>query len=313
MIIPLAQGHDKDRSLIGGKAKNLAILMKAGLQVPDGFVISFRAFMEFIDTNNLMEQITHLLQTQKNPNQHIKKLFEQHELPHHLEQQIKKEYIDLLSRTGESLVAVRSSAAAEDLEHQSFAGQYETFLNVGSYQSFITSIKKCWVSVWSSQALQYGEHKIDISQMKFSILVQSMIQADKSGVAFSVNPIPSSNDEIVINATYGLGEAVVAGIITPDMYIVSKQTHSILHKELGDKVFKIIGTEGGTKSVPTLEQEKVVFCMDDKEINQLTTLINRIEDFYQFPIDMEFAMKEQIAYVLQVRPITTLKEGIQIG
>ncbi|PEV38842.1 pyruvate-binding protein [Bacillus thuringiensis] len=311
MIIPLREGYSKDRSLVGGKARNLSKLMEAGIKVPNGFIISSKSFWEFIEINNLANQINHYLKTMENPSHSIKELFHVNKIPSDLEMQVKNAYDNLLSSTEVAKVSVRSSAAAEDLHDSSFAGQYETFLNVGSFEGLVKSIKECWASVWSNQALQYLHNvNIDIKQVKIGVLVQSMVQADTSGVVFSVNPVTSLYDEIIINASYGLGEAIVSGLVTPDMFIVSKQDNTILYKELGLKEFKVVGTVDGTKEIPTTEQEKALFSLHDNQVEQITEVTKKIENYYQYPVDVEFAINENEMYVLQVRPITTVKERV---
>ncbi|WP_307345417.1 PEP/pyruvate-binding domain-containing protein [Metabacillus malikii] len=313
MIVPLREGYDKERLLIGGKAKNLSKMMKAGIEVPDGFIITSDALSHFIKTHHLAEQIDYLIQTEENPNQKIQQCFLSHEMPSDLEKEIRSAYDALRSSSGGSHVSVRSSAAAEDLQHQSFAGQYETYLNIGSYDHLVESIKKCWVSIWSDQALRYVQHaEMNSKSSKISILVQVMIQADISGVAFSVNPITSDSDEVVINCSYGLGESVVSGLVTPDMFIVSKLNHDVIHRELGDKECKIIGTAEGIEEVPTSQQESSSFCVNEEQLKKLTEIVQEIEDYYQYPVDIEFGIRNDDIYVLQTRPITTLKEVTEV-
>ncbi|MBA4537127.1 PEP/pyruvate-binding domain-containing protein [Bacillus aquiflavi] len=312
MIVPLSEGHEKNRSLIGGKAKNLSTLMKLGISVPNGFIVSSSAFLNFIKANRLGSQINHYMKTMSNPYIKINELFQSHTIPSDLEKEIKEAYDNLTFSHDIINVSVRSSASAEDLQDQSFAGQYETCLNIGSFDRLLKSIKKCWASVWSDQALQYLHTvNIDIKEVKISVLVQAMVQADTSGVAFSINPVTLSYDEIIINASYGLGEPIVSGLITPDLFIISKHDHKILHKELGLKEFKLVGQADGTKETPTSEQEIKSFSLNFDQINRITNITKKIEHYYQYPVDIEFTVKENEINVLQVRPITTVKGVVQ--
>jgi pyruvate,water dikinase len=300
--IQLKDAGSESKAKVGSKALHLAELIGQNIPIPDGFILTSNALKYFMEANGLTaadfedeESAAKLINTP---------------LPPDLESEIASRYEKLRLDAGSSglSVAVRSSSSAEDLEQASFAGQYETFLHVTDLKQLLESVKACWASLFSSRVRHYTQQKnvaIDTSlSASMGILVQKMIFADVSGVVFSINPVTGNRDEIVINASYGLGEAVVSGIVTPDAYYVDKTTLSV-RKELGLKEVKIVCVGKETREKETTVQEQDRFCLSDEAIAELVRLTLNIETYYSHPVDIEFAVKEQRVYILQARPITT--------
>lgn len=276
---------------------NLSKMTKILSNIPDGFIVTTEAFKKFLSLNNI--------ETKDNENIKIEILHADY--PHELKCSILEHYERLKSNTATYAVAVRSSSALEDLKGASFAGQYETILNVRNEEELLHSIKCCWASYFSSYAQEYAKNNhISLSDVKMGVLVQGMVDADVAGVIFSSNPVTFNHNEILINANYGLGESVVDGMVTPDLFIVHKEKRFIT-KELGLKDIKIIPGENGKETVHVPINLQEVFCLEDEKILALTDITKKIEDYYQHPVDIEFAIKNNHIFILQARPITTLK------
>ncbi|MGO0059616.1 PEP/pyruvate-binding domain-containing protein [Brevibacillus fluminis] len=285
--------EQKDR--IGSKAQQLSRLMREHFCIPDGFVITTEALAHFLDAN-------HLANSAAFPD--CTEAFLQAAIPDEIRADIAGAYRRLTGSTGCS-VAVRSSASAEDLQEASFAGQYETILHVTDFDHLLTAIKRCWLSLFSDQVAHYTATKqLSLTHFPMAILVQQMINADVSGVVFTMNPVTGNANEIIINASYGLGESIVSGLVTPDSFTVHKHTAQ-LAKELGPKELKIVPAARETREIETTESEQTQFCLDDTAVLAIAREAARIETLYRLPVDIEFAIKEKQLYLLQVRPITT--------
>jgi len=215
-------------------------------------------------------------------------------------------------------VAVRSSATAEDLPEASFAGQQDTYLNIKGAAAVVEHVRRCWASLWTARATSYREsHGFDHFTVYLSAVVQKLIRAGRSGVAFTANPVTGNRQEIMINASWGLGEAIVSGTVTPDEYIVNKTTWQIVDKTIAEKTTMIINDperDLGTVKVPVAEKLGPEYvrtqCLTDEEVVALAKEFQRVEDHYRFPQDIEWAYDagDERFYILQARPITTLAE-----
>jgi pyruvate,water dikinase len=300
--IQLKDAGNASKAKVGSKALHLAELISQHIPIPDGFILTSDTLSYFMEANGLTaadfedeESVANLINSP---------------LPRDLENEIAARYEQLKLVAGDNglSVAVRSSSSAEDLQQASFAGQYETILHVTDFEHLLQSVKACWASLFSSRVRHYAQQTnvaIDTSlSASMGILVQKMVFADVSGVIFSINPVTGNRDEIVINASYGLGEAVVSGIVTPDAYYVDKTTLSI-RKELGLKEVKIVCVGKETRETETTEQEQDRFCLSNEAIAELARETLKIETYYSHSVDIEFAVKEQRVYILQARPITT--------
>ncbi|CAG7637843.1 PEP/pyruvate-binding domain-containing protein [Paenibacillus allorhizosphaerae] len=282
---------------IGSKALQLARLTGRNIAIPGGFVITSEALERFLSYNGIQPGAA--------DNEFEARLLDA-AIPDDVQSEVAAAFEHLNEQEGRSAVAVRSSSSAEDLENASFAGQYETILNVTDLPHLLESLKRCWASLFSARVQGYAlQSHIDwnVNDLPMGVLVQRMVQADVSGVVFSMNPVTQNKGEMIINASYGLGEAVVSGLVTPDAYFIEKQSGSI-HKELGCKEMKIVAAAKGTVEAETTQEEQNRFCLTDDQVRLLADQTKTIEALYENPVDIEFAVKDGRVYILQVRPVT---------
>lgn len=315
----------------GGKGANLAEIYNQKIQVPPGFVVTAEAYTYFIKKAGIDKKIHQMLDnlnyedtSQLNKvTTEVRKTIEQSEFPKEMQEEIIESYEtlssgnsllkdksahDLLKKSAEDIfVAVRSSATTEDLADASFAGQQETYLNIKGKDNLLKYIKKCISSLFTPRATYYRQKKgFKHEESKLAVIVQKMIDADKSGVIFSKDPA-QDNDNIVIEAVFGLGEGIVSGKITPDRYVVSKDI-KLSDKQINNKKIAITRDSGGNKSVVKLNPEKSKQqVLKESEIKQLAETGIKLEEHYKKPQDIEFAIENNEIYIVQTRPITTLK------
>ncbi len=283
-IVFLDEISEKDN--VGGKAYSLAKMYKKGFNVPNAFVITDDAFQKFLEESELSDEVNYLISNCNVDNEDdlnstsnkIISLISKNELSIELKEQIKSNMAKLNSK----FVAVRSSASSEDGEKSAWAGQLETFLNV-TIDNIFERVKECWCSIFTPRAIFYKHKNNDISKVSMAVVVQEMIQSEISGVSFSVNPVENKN-EVVIESTNGLGESLVSGQVTPDKYIVEK--NQIVKKTLVSRSGKQI-----------LSDDSILLLADE---------VKKIEKFYGFPVDVEYAFHNNRLYIVQCRPITTL-------
>ena len=236
-----------DIPIAGGKAANLGELTSAGFEVPPGFVLTTESYDYFLESNGLGDLLATVMENLdvssdekvQEASVNIRRAFEVGKIPEDLEELIISEY-EKLGNGSNPLVAVRSSATAEDLPTASFAGQQDTFLNVSNPQSLLESIKRCWSSLFTPRAIAYRVQKgFDHASVKLAVVVQRMISSDRSGIMFTVDP-NSELPHIIIEAGYGLGEALVGGKVTPDTYCVDKFHRKILNKRISNQTWMLI-------------------------------------------------------------------------
>jgi pyruvate, water dikinase len=211
---------------------------------------------------------------------------------------------------GEGRVAVRSSAIDEDGDAHSFAGQHETFLNVEGLDAIAEAVVLCFASAFTSRALDYRLHVgLPVDHIGLAILVQAQIPADSAAVVFSANPVNGRLDEIVVNASYGLGESIVGGTTTPDTFVIRKPDFEILARTIGQKQLMTVPVPGGTREVETPALLRGLPSVDDDQIVALAALAVALEDAGGVPVDIECAVHDGSVYLLQSRPITTLRSS----
>ncbi|AFL94716.1 phosphoenolpyruvate synthase [Thermococcus cleftensis] len=324
-----------DVALVGGKGANLGEMTNAGIPVPPGFCVTAEAYKYFVenvkleDGKTLQEWIMDVIaqtnvddskQLQENTAKIRQKIIELPMLPE-IAEEIERAYKELSQRFNKEAVyvAVRSSATAEDLPEASFAGQQETYLDVYGVDDVIDKVKKCWASLWTARATFYrAKQGFDHSKVYLSAVVQKMVNSEKSGVMFTANPVTNDRNEIMINASWGLGEAVVSGSVTPDEYIVEKGTWKIKEKFIAKKEVMVVRnpeTNKGTVYVKVADYlgpewvEKQV--LTDEQIVEVAKIGAKIEEHYGWPQDIEWAYDKDDGklYIVQSRPITTLKEA----
>jgi len=314
-----------DIPLVGGKNANLGEMLQAGIPVPPGFAVTAYAYNKFITETSIAEKIYKTIeetvtavgkpQQFEKASKEIRKIIEETPMPREIETAIKKTYTALSKRikSAKALVAVRSSATAEDLPGASFAGQQETYLNVAGAKELVEKTVKCWSSLFTPRAIFYRTEKgFKHEQVFISVGVQKMVNAKAAGVIFTINPVTGESDQIVIEANWGIGESVVSGSVTPDNYIVDKKTLKILEKKIAKKTVEYIRDPKTGKTihvdVPTDRQEQQ--CLTEKEITRLAELAKRIEKHYGgHPQDIEFAIDRDISFpenvfIVQSRPET---------
>ncbi|MBE0427118.1 MAG: phosphoenolpyruvate synthase [Nitrospirae bacterium] len=307
----------EDIQLVGGKCANLGeLLSKVGVQVPDGFSITAYAYKMFLEKTNANKKIDSLaaemdtsdMKSLHDVSRKIRKYIESIEMPEEIEEEILNSYQELCKKTGDKnlAVAVRSSATAEDLPGASFAGQQETFLNI-TQKDLLTSVQKCWSSLFTPRAIVYRKEKgFSENEVLISVAVQELIYSYVSGVMFTIEPVSGAKDRVVINASWGLGEAIVSGQVTPDEYTVEKGSFKILERNVVKKVKQIVSDKkGGTRwaKVPEEMQEKP--ALNDEEIVQLARYGVKIENHYKVPQDIEWAIDDKgKIFILQARPET---------
>ncbi len=305
-----------DIPIAGGKAANLGELTSAGFEVPPGFVLTTESYDYYLKQNNLKDIIAEALSgldvssdaALQEASGKIRKAFEEGEMPKDLESSVIEEY-KKLGKGKFPLVAVRSSATAEDLPTASFAGQQDTYLNVSRPESLLKSIKKCWASLFTPRALAYRVSKnFEHDKVKLAVVIQRMVNSDISGIMFTIDP-NSELPHIIIEAGYGLGEALVGGKVTPDTYVVDKFHRKILNRRVSNQTWKLVRGESGECMKEDIPQDlSSKQKMTDEQILDLAEVGNQIEMHYDRPMDIEWAMEGENMYIVQARPVTTLSK-----
>lgn len=310
-----------DVAIAGGKGANLGEMTNAGIPVPPGFIVTSDAYFKFIEEAGLSNQISAFLRV-VNPDDskqlikisnEIKGAIESAEMPAKLAEEIKEAYREMKG----GLVAVRSSATAEDLPEASFAGQQSTFLNIIGEDEVVDAVKRCWASLFESRAIYYREQQgFDHFQVGIAVPVQKMVQSETSGVCFTIEPITNDKTKTVIEAIYGLGEGLVSGEVKPDLYIIDKEEPSIISKRIAHQTHML--TRNPKKDSDEIniwqnvkpskqEQQKI----KDEEVIKLAETAHNIEAHYGSPQDIEWAKEDGELYILQTRPVTTAHNEIE--
>ncbi|MEK9169807.1 MAG: PEP/pyruvate-binding domain-containing protein [Patescibacteria group bacterium] len=329
-----------DVGLVGGKGANLGEMVNASLPVPYGFIITAQAYFDFIEKAGIKNKIMSLLSKMNYENseelnqasKHIGEIIISSELPKNLVRKIINFYDNLEIKENKyfhsngsllksslskiknlykaPLVAVRSSATAEDLPTASFAGQQDTYLNVKGEAYLLKKVKECYASLFTPRAIYYrNEQKFDHDKVGLAVVVQRMIESEKSGVAFSIDPVTNDKNKIVIEAIFGLGEYIVQGKVTPDHYEVDKKSLVITKKEISKQDVKFVKSNIDNKEVK-LGKEGSLVKLTDQEILKVALLVRDIEKHYYFPQDIEWAVQNNRVYITQSRPITTTKNNV---
>ena len=295
---------------VGGKGLNLARMAQAGFPVPGGFIVATDGYHAFVNSVGMTDWMATEaakidmsdLDTVASLSERIRSRFRAGVMPHELAAPIRAAY-DVLGRPK---VAVRSSATAEDLPGMSFAGQQDTILNVRGDEALLAAVMECFSSLWSARAMIYRDRNgIEQSEVSLAVVVQKMVQSETSGVLFSANPLTGRRTESVIDATFGLGEALVGGKVEPDHYIVETSTGHVLEEHVGTKSTIIRGlAEGGTETIQAEDRRKQ--ALTDVQIDRLVDLGRQVAAQYECPQDIEWAFAGDELFLLQARPITTL-------
>jgi len=316
-VLWLSDVDKNDIPMVGGKAANLGELLRLGIPIPDGFVIDGKTYLNFLEGSGLKEKIMKILKSVnvedtkqlEEASKKIRELIENTPMPKDVEDEIRKAYRRLCEEEGEEVyVAVRSSATAEDLPDASFAGQQETYLNVKGEEEVVSKVKKCWSSLFTPRAIFYRVQKgFKHGEVSIAVIVQKMVNSEKSGVMFTSHPV--TGDKIsIIEAVWGLGEAIVSGKITPDHYEYDRINRKITVVKIAEKKLMITRQDDKTIEIKLDEKKAKERVLSDKEIEELVKIGEIIEEHYECPQDIEWAIEKGKIYILQTRPITTIKE-----
>lgn len=313
MILDFNEIKKEDVLTVGGKGANLGEMTSAKINVPSGFVITADAYRDFLKVNAIDSLIENGIKKSAddekillNEAEHFRGKIKSGKFPEQLENAIREKYFNLGNNTR---VAVRSSATAEDLPDASFAGQQETYLNVQGIESVLNGVRNCYASLWGNRAVSYRFHQgYDQTSVSIAVVIQEMIESEKSGVLFTVNPVNKKENEMQINASFGLGESVVSGRVTADSYIIDK-SGNIIEVNIGSKETQIIYGDKETVEVSVNSDKRKTRALNDREILELMKCGLEIEKHYGMPMDIEWAIKNDIVYILQARAITTLKNS----
>lgn len=287
----------EDLSLAGGKGANLGELVLAGMKVPQGFVLTVEGYRCCLTQTRLPIVDVHDLQALDAVTSQIQKQIEKVSIP----DDVTSEVLEAYKSMGSPIVAVRSSATAEDLPGASFAGQQETYLNVQGESEVLNAIKKCWASLWAPRAVQYRDMQgFGKSEVALAVIIQEMAPHEVSGVVFTVNPLSNDSSELIINAAPGLGEALVQGEIVPDQWLARRPDGAVLK-------FTPAPKKGQVPSALIRSQRPPRGCLTSYQVRELASLCLRIEEhFGGVPQDIEWSYGLGEFYLLQSRPITTL-------
>ncbi|MEE8399899.1 MAG: PEP/pyruvate-binding domain-containing protein [Desulfobacterales bacterium] len=303
--------HTTEASLevVGGKGRSLSRMTAAGLPVPAGFHLTTSAYRSFIEDNGLRASILDLVgsASSESASRHIQALFEDKELTKEIRTEIHRAYA-LLGTDGPA-VAVRSSANAEDLPDMSFAGQQDTYLNVRGEEALVAAIRNCWASLWTARAISYRQQMgVDHSLVAMAVVVQVMVEAQVSGILFTANPTTGERSEMIANASFGLGEAIVGGEVTPDSYLIDRESLSAKEMTIGAKEQMIVSDgRQGTATRTVSEAQRRESSLPDPLLKSLASLALRVEDHFDgLPQDIEWAAVDDTLWLLQARPITNL-------
>jgi phosphoenolpyruvate synthase/pyruvate phosphate dikinase len=311
-ILPLSDPQ-ADLATAGGKGASLAKMAQAGLPVPGGFHITTAAYREFIHASGLQPHILSALKevdsqqptTLETASAAIHHIFAKAEIPAKLADAIRQAYAALPGQ--DPAVAVRSSATAEDLPEASFAGQQETFLNVNGASAILDAVRKCWASLWTARAIAYRLRQgITPDSVALAVIVQLLIPAEAAGILFTANPLTGKRIEMCINASWGLGEAIVGGQVTPDTITVNRLTNRVVQRDTAAKQVMTVRTEAGTQQQPVPASLIHKPVLSDKQVAELVRLGAQIEQLYGMPMDIEWALAGRRFSILQARPITAL-------
>lgn len=317
LVVALDDAH-ATLEQVGGKGVSLARMAAAGLPVPPGFQITTAAYRHFVAHNQIEAPIlqaastvaTNRPETFEAASQRIAELFAAATMPDPIPTSIRQAYVELWG--GNVAVAVRSSATAEDLPGMSFAGQQESCLNIRGESALLEAVKRCWASLWTARAIGYrAQRGIPPEGVSLAVVVQELVPAEAAGIVFSANPVSGAQDEILINAAWGLGEAIVGGRVTPDMIVVDRASGRIVQQAIGEKTTMTVPTETGTRDEPVSAERRREPVLSEAQTAELAAIAVRIDTLFDQPVDIEWARAGERFFILQARPITGLPASRQ--
>ena len=319
--------------IAGGKGASLGEMTNTGIPVPPGFVVLAPAFDRFLEETDLGVEVEAILKkvnyrdinSVDRASNEIRDLIIKAKMPKDIQKETISAYNQLISknhgstspalrassprqgRRDNGYVAVRSSATAEDSKVASWAGELETYLN-STDKNLLQNVKKCWASLYTPRAIFYRhEKKMLKTRVSVAVVVQQMVQSEISGITFTVHPVTEDRDQMLIEAGFGLGEAIVSGSITPDSYVIDKKNNKILDVNIAEQTKMIIKKGAGTEEVSVKPVMRIRQKLSGRQILELAKICQRVEAHYKFPCDIEWAYARGKFYIVQSRPITTLK------
>ncbi|HYH83552.1 MAG TPA: PEP/pyruvate-binding domain-containing protein, partial [Longimicrobium sp.] len=296
-----------EAAVSGGKGASLAKLTRGGFAVPPGIVVAAAAYHAFLASVPAVDALVRALRPEDATELHarcaeIRRLLVSTPLPAELDAALRARLPALLAG---GRVSVRSSATLEDLAGAAFAGQHDTYLNVAGVDGVLDAVRRCWASLWEDRAVRYRhERGFGATAAAMAVVVQRMVRSEVAGVAFSMDPVSGDLDRIVVNAAYGLGETVVSGEGGIDQFAISKRTGEVLQRAIGEKTHALLSTENGTEHVEVVPEKAGAPALSDAELAALRDLVIRVERFYAFPQDTEWALAGGELFLLQSRPVT---------
>ncbi len=320
-VLDFAQIDKSSLPVVGGKNASLGEMLKSGIRVPPGFAITTESYFELITSAGIADEIKEIL-SHVNPDsvpsldhssESIQKLIMQATMPSPIKHAIAENYTKLcdMCQIDDLPVAVRSSATAEDLPNASFAGQQDTYLWVKGLDDVIHNAQKCWASLFTARAIGYrAKMNFPHDKVLISVGVQKMVNSRSSGVMFTLNPINGDPSRVVVEGSWGFGEAVVSGSVTPDKFVVDKVCFEVNERVISTKTVECIFQPGkGVVHVEVDAARQTVPCMNDKELIELVKIAKRIEDHYGRAMDIEWAIDHDLAFpdnvfIVQSRPET---------
>jgi pyruvate,water dikinase len=306
-ILSLDDAACHSTQVAGGKGASLGRMRAEGLPVPPGFVVTAGALNDSLTKSGVAQEVRDLIESLGEGTKvsavasRIQAIVRSAPRWDDLAGEIAEAYQGL----GDDIpVAVRSSACAEDSKSASFAGQQESFLNISGSKSVLENVVECWASYFSERALFYRQKKASLADLGMAVVVQRQVASEKSGVMFTIDPIRRRNDQMVIEAVFGLGEAVVSGLVTPDNYVVRK-SGAVKRVRIGRQDRMVArDEEGGTRTLALDEEKATSQVLEDGEIARLVAVGLQLENAFGMPQDIEWALEGDELYVLQSRPIT---------
>jgi pyruvate, water dikinase len=310
---PLAALRQDDAGSFGGKSATLGELISAEIPVPPGFAVSCEAFRLFVSEAGLAGVIAHALERASsgdvdavNAASHsISEAMHSAPMPDAVRSEIEEGYAAL----GDVPVAVRSSALGEDSQEATFAGQQETYLWIRGAQHVCDAVRDCWISLYSPPAITYRARLGSTDEPAMGVTVQQMVDAEVSGVMFTCNPVSGDPSMVAVNASWGLGLAVVGGEVTPDDYLVSKVTREVVRSNVSPKTVEYVPGEGGAVCVEVPEERRDVACLDERALSALVDVGKRVERYFGSRQDIEWAIdRGGELFVVQSRPVTGLAQ-----
>ena len=315
--LPFSQLSKHSNDLAGGKGASLGEMLNHHIPVPDGFVVLATTFDQFLHATDLTQEIEAILKNTDHQvvsnvdkaSEKIQLLIKQAKMPTEIQTEIQTQFQQLNSQ----FVAVRSSATAEDGAENAWAGQLDSFLNT-TQEDLLEKVQRCWASLFTPRAIFYRFEKgLNNTKISVAVVIQKMVNSEKAGIAFSVHPVTEDPNQLIIEAGFGLGEAIVSGQVTPDSYVVEKKEKKIIDINVSNQDRAIYRkNQGGNvwKDIPELKDQQV---LTKEQILELSEIILTIENHYGFPCDIEWAYENNKFYIVQSRPITTLtkkEEGV---